>query len=105
MNRILKTLKVFWICAAAIFSIVAFGQQAPGSTSAPAMPAAVVPPAGIPAMGTPASQPAARQPETVSYENIFPEISPDKGKIGIGFLRSIGVGLQLYARRCLPACT
>ena len=49
------------------------------------MPAAVVPPAGIPAMGTPASQPAARQPETVSYENIFPEISPDKGKIGIGF--------------------
>lgn len=85
MNRILKTLKVFWICAAAIFSIAAFGQQAPGSTSAPAMPAAVVPPAGIPAMGTPASQPAARQPETVSYENIFPEISPDKGKIGIGF--------------------
>lgn len=85
MNRILKTLKVFWICAAAIFSIAAFGQQAPGSTSVPAMPAAVVPPAGIPAMGTPASQPAARQPETVSYENIFPEISPDKGKIGIGF--------------------
>jgi len=85
MNRILKTLKVFWICATAIFSIAAFGQQAPGSTSAPAMPAAVVPPAGIPAMGTPASQPAARQPETVSYENIFPEISPDKGKIGIGF--------------------
>ena len=85
MNRILKTLKVFWICAAAIFSIAAFGQQAPGSTSVPAMPAAVVPPAGITAMGTPASQPAARQPETVSYENIFPEISPDKGKIGIGF--------------------
>ena len=85
MNRILKTRKIFCICAVAIFSIAAFGQQAPGAAVAPAMPAVGAPPAGIPAMGMPASQPATPQPETVSYENIFPEISPDKGKIGIGF--------------------
>lgn len=85
MNRILKTRKIFCICAVAIFSIAAFGQQAPGAAVAPAMPAAGAPLAGIPAMGMPASQPATPQPETVSYENIFPEISPDKGKIGIGF--------------------